>query len=181
MKPVDQTTFGTPGGNCFSACVASLLELSIEDVPYFMGDTKEEGEEWLERFEEWLAPLGLYPLMFKCGDHRPEGLHILCGKTSRGDHGVVARGSDMIHDPHPSRIGLLSHNHCVVLVSIDPARELNAEDRVDEMRAVSSRAFEVLCDSATEDCVGCGCGGGTNKNCAVCTAVAHLALIADPL
>ena len=32
MKPVDQTSFGFPGGNCFSACVASILELPIDDV-----------------------------------------------------------------------------------------------------------------------------------------------------
>lgn len=44
MKPIDQTTFGVPGGNCFSACVASLLELSIDDVPYFMGDCDEDGD-----------------------------------------------------------------------------------------------------------------------------------------
>lgn len=45
MKPVDQTTFGFPGGNCFSACIASLLEMPLDDVPYFMhGD-------WYDAFQ----------------------------------------------------------------------------------------------------------------------------------
>ncbi len=46
MKPVDQTTFGHPGGNCFSACVASLLEMSVDQVPYFMGH-----DDWFGRRE----------------------------------------------------------------------------------------------------------------------------------
>jgi hypothetical protein len=41
MKSVDQTTFG-PNGNCFSACVASLLELPIDAVPFFMS----AGDGW---------------------------------------------------------------------------------------------------------------------------------------
>lgn len=30
VKPVDQTLFGRPSGNCLPACVASILELPIE-------------------------------------------------------------------------------------------------------------------------------------------------------
>ena len=34
MKPVMQTQFNLQG-NCLSACIASLLELTIEEVPNF--------------------------------------------------------------------------------------------------------------------------------------------------
>ena len=129
MKPVDQTTFGFPGGNCFSACVASILELSLEDVPYFMG-TLEDGDEWFDKFENWLARHSLYPVMFKLSiaednDWRPSGLHILSGKSPRAKtdemHSVVADKSKVLHDPHPSRDGILSHDDVVLFAPFDPA------------------------------------------------------------
>lgn len=87
VKPVDQTTFGHPGGNCFSACVASLLELPIEDVPYFMDEAK---GKWHEQFDAWLAPRGLYALHFEVPDRSvydqqglwPRGYFILNGRTT---------------------------------------------------------------------------------------------------
>ena len=125
MKPVDQTTFGSPGGNCFSACVASLLEIPIEEVPYFM-----DGGAWFERFAEWLRPRGYWPLCFKSSRDgwTPAGLHILSGKSPRelanpnALHSVVAHGGEIEHDPHPSRAGILTRDDFVILVPIDPAR-----------------------------------------------------------
>lgn len=123
MKPVDQTTFGHPGGNCFSACVASLLEMPIEAVPYFMGH-----DDWVKAFADWLEPHGLYPVTFKYvapagtgKDWWPQGLYILGGKCSRGDHAVVARGREIVHDPHPSREGLIAREDCTLLVPFDVA------------------------------------------------------------
>ena len=104
MRYVDQTTFGAPGGNCFSACVASMLEIPLDAVPYFMG----RGGEWFTYFEEWLQPHGYYPVCFNDANYRPQGLYILSGKSPRGDflHSVIARGLDVVHDPHPSRAGV---------------------------------------------------------------------------
>jgi hypothetical protein len=79
MLPVDQTTFGHPGGNCFSACVASLLELPIEEVPYFMGEPDEPNERWAERLDAFLETYGLYALHFDCDESRtlwPKGRFI---------------------------------------------------------------------------------------------------------
>jgi hypothetical protein len=120
MIPVDQTTFGIPGGNCFSACVASLLNLPIDDVPYFMG-----AENWLTAFTEWLRLYSMYPIVFKVNTSpddtwRPAGYHILGGQSVRGPHSVVARGHDIVHDPHPSRSGLILIEDAVVLVPLDP-------------------------------------------------------------
>lgn len=111
MKPVDQTTFGHPGGNCFSACVASLLELSIDDVPYFM-DEEDGKPKWYEQLDSWLAPRGFYALHFDVVDRErtvwPKGFYIRIGKSSRGDHAVVGRGGAVVFDPHPSREGLIA-------------------------------------------------------------------------
>lgn len=119
MIRVDQTTFGCPGGNCFSACVASLLESPIEAVPYFMG-----AKDWLGEFAAWLAPRGLYPVFFRVAtcpgdDWRPHGLHILGGESVRGPHAVVARSNVIVHDPHPSRAGLVTHEDVTLLVPFD--------------------------------------------------------------
>lgn len=122
MIPADQTTFGFPGGNCFSACVASLLHLPLDDVPYFM-----DGDGWYERFQSWLAPHGCYALAFNLdAGWTPAGLHILSGKSPRdlnggALHSVVARGKEIAHDPHPSRAGLLSRDDVVILIPLDPA------------------------------------------------------------
>jgi hypothetical protein len=117
MIPVDQTTFGEGVGYCFSACVASILELSIGEVPFFGAD-----ELWWDRFQEWLGPRELYAMCitYRAG-HTPRGFHILSGKSPRGDflHATVARGADVVHDPHPSRDGIHSRVDCVVIVPND--------------------------------------------------------------
>lgn len=108
MHKVDQTEFGEEKGNCFSACVASILELPIDDVPFFMAPG-----DWYPRFEEWLKPLGYYPVCFELEGASQSvmkefGVHILSGKSPRGDfeHSVVACGDKVVHDPHPSRDGI---------------------------------------------------------------------------
>ena len=92
-------------------------------VPYFMGDTEKEGEEWFGHFEKWLKPFGLYPVCFELGnsDWRPQGLHILSGPGPRGcDHSVVAFEGKIVHDPHPDRTGLLEHHDVILLVQGNP-------------------------------------------------------------
>lgn len=131
MKPVDQTVFTVPGGNCFSACVASILEIGLEDVPYFMGDFEEADRgAWFERFANWLAPRGLWPINFRLGDWHPpdDAIYILSAGSPRGewDHAVVARGNKVVlHDPHPSRAGLvrLKNAEATLLVPYAPRVE----------------------------------------------------------
>ena len=129
MKPIDQTTFGHPGGNCFSACVASIMELSLEQVPYFMAAPE---DRWYARFEAWLERRGLYPLMLPIPDGprgwAPSGYHILSGNSPRKPedpealHSVVGYHGRILHDPHPSRAGLLSWIDTIVLVPMDPSK-----------------------------------------------------------
>lgn len=121
MKPVDQTTFGVPAGNCFSACIASLLEVDIAEVPYFMDE-----KDWVAKLNRWLAPRGLYATCFSYTPEdiklwQPGGYCILGGQSSRGSHAVVGRGREVVHDPHPSREGLLQIEDCTLLVPIDPS------------------------------------------------------------
>ena len=117
MQAIDQTTFGEGLGNCFSACVASILELPIDDVPFFGAD-----ELWWTRFSEWLEARNLYAVCLKHRAGRaPVGYHILSGKSPRGEfmHSVVAKGEDIVHDPHPSRANIQDRVDCIIIVPID--------------------------------------------------------------
>lgn len=124
MKPTDQTVFGYPDGNCLPACLASILEVPLEEIPHF-GD-----EGWFERFNDWLRPQGLYAYLVAWAEWwAPEGIYILSGLSPRAEaegkeylHAVVARGWEIIHDPHPSREGLSSRVDCTLLIPFDPSR-----------------------------------------------------------
>lgn len=118
MICVDQTVFGFPQGNCLAACVASLLHVPLESIPDF------SRMEWLDELRRWAEPHGFYPLCFSLDTNwRPPGLYILGGQSPRGDflHAVIARGSDIVHDPHPSRAGVLTHVDATIFVRLDPA------------------------------------------------------------
>lgn len=113
MIPVTQTDFSMPGGNCFAACVASLLELPLERVPNFHGMY---GENWLSPFTRWLKDFGLWPALASVLDSdRDAQNHLLNdsataiagGCTKFGfSHACLYQGKRLIWDPFPSGIGL---------------------------------------------------------------------------
>lgn len=47
MKPVDQTIFGKPGGNCLAACIATILELPLDDGLHRQAARSLEGGDML--------------------------------------------------------------------------------------------------------------------------------------
>lgn len=59
FRPVLQTRNGVPAGNCFSACVASILGLTIDDVPDYQCDYSDD--QWWDKWEAWFAARGLIP------------------------------------------------------------------------------------------------------------------------
>jgi len=118
MKFQDQTTFGGPHtskeerGNCYAACIASILGLPLETVPNFCAG----GEAWFSETNKWLHencgvvistwredPFGAYPKEYG------EAVYIASGKSPRGDwnHSVVWSRGSVLHDPHPSRAGIV--------------------------------------------------------------------------
>jgi hypothetical protein len=120
VRSVDQTRFG-PDGNCTAACLASLLELALEDVPDFRDDSDNA------RLNAWLAPRGLYaitlrgPQMVDGERWEPAGLHMLGGASVGGPHHVIALGGTIVHDPNPNRDGLVTREDYTLLVPFDPA------------------------------------------------------------
>ena len=118
MRPVDQTRFGAPDGNCMEACVASILELELGGVP----DLAVSGDDWHDTLADFLARFDLEPLELDARKTRgiwvPTGFHIISGKSPRGNflHAVVGLGGKMVHDPHPNREGLAKEEQWIVFV-----------------------------------------------------------------
>jgi len=123
MKFHDQTKFGRKEGDCFNSCLASIINLPPDHIPFFMWT-----EDWYERLTEWLKGLGYYPMQFEINETTLEnmshyGVYILSGKSPRSDvpypaclHAVLACGDEIIHDPHPSRDNLESYDDFIIIV-----------------------------------------------------------------
>lgn len=111
MTPVKQTILDLQAGNCFAACVASILDLPLSEVPNF----SVAGEKWWALSSAaWLGSRGLQ----YCGCLLPEesdrlpppetpcilgvpstlhpgALHAVVGVRCNGEWRVI-------HDPHPA-------------------------------------------------------------------------------
>lgn len=117
-------------GDCFRACVASIIELPTEAVPHIFFDGHEPPEApagvpglpgW-HRLNSYLArlPVPLHALGFKLPDAEAleqwnislsehiDAHYVLGGFSVRAcHHAVVGRRGQVVHDPHPTRAGLL--------------------------------------------------------------------------
>lgn len=127
MKPIHQTLFGTGTGgvrgNCFAACIASILEMPLEEVPHFCNhaDWRGAANAWLKRFDLFYVDF-LLP-----GDMRDElvsdwGYHVISGMGPRGiRHSVVGLAGKMVYDPYPGGGGLVGDDfEYGLLVSKNP-------------------------------------------------------------
>ncbi len=130
MKPVDQNRFydkdaGTRG-NCLQATVASILELELEDVPNFQEAPEEIG--FWGMFYRYLRGRGFVVLEIQRESLvlEPDCLYLAHGDSPRGvKHSVVYRKGRLVHDPHPSRAGLVGDpDYICLLIPIDPAKVL---------------------------------------------------------
>ena len=101
MKPVMQTVFGE-NGNCMQACVASLLELPLEDVPHFPISGQ------FLALERYLKQFDIRPVAYPVGTIHPYNVYYIgAGISPRGlRHAVVCKDLLVVHDPHPDDTGL---------------------------------------------------------------------------
>ncbi len=107
MKPVDQKYLsgGEIPGDCVRACVCSILELPLEEVPHFV---RWHGHEWAFALSYWCDKRGIGATCLDGHHIMNDAPYMLCGPSPRkGRHAVVAQAGLIIHDPHPSRAGLL--------------------------------------------------------------------------
>jgi hypothetical protein len=126
MKHVQQTRFYAeedglkPPGNCFQACLASVLDLELDEVPdgadhWWKGrPPKETWALYWQDVERFLADRGLAAVEIKLDGECPPVLNIISGPSPRNkdiDHCVVARGEKVIWDPHPDNKLILDGHH----------------------------------------------------------------------
>lgn len=110
---VMQTKFGLEG-NCFDACLASLLGMPLDALNYFRGE-----DTWYPDLQRWLAPRGLAYVEVDCIEPSPfyrfplPLLAIAGGSSPRGvdgGHSVIMElhgwERRVVHDPHPDGTGL---------------------------------------------------------------------------
>ena len=107
MIPVDQEYMHDPEtasvGDCFRACIASVLELPIAAVPHFAL----MGNRWGRVLDGFLEGLSR-EIDFHEGDPPKDMWVIATVQSPRASdvlHSVVWRNGEIAHDPHPSRAG----------------------------------------------------------------------------
>lgn len=118
MNKIDQTCFGGKDasleqqGNCFQACVATVLQMPLEEA----FDNRRYSEDWLDEFNKWLERYGLWCIYIFGGKDNPmkvtefRGLCIgeFMSKTLyQGErHVIVLRDHfEVFHDPNPNAKG----------------------------------------------------------------------------
>jgi hypothetical protein len=127
MRPVDQTSFGVKRfphvpGNCLSACIASILEMPVEEIPNFVDTSDYRDGLWVGRLNAWLETLGLYAYTVLADEwdvhtNPPVGYYIAYGRSINNNlHAVVCKDNCMVHDPDSRRTGLVSVEGVVVIV-----------------------------------------------------------------
>lgn len=105
-------------GDCVRACTATVLGLSPADVPHFVRD---HDGDWRFPWEEFIEERG-YIVVEIDPRRRPECVYLGCGPTPRtkqyrpAAHMVVMQGTEVLHDPHPSRAGLTTLDRVYLLV-----------------------------------------------------------------
>lgn len=121
MIPVDQTILSSESdkGNCLAACVASILEVPLETVPNFIEETS-----WFSSLRKFLLQHG-YHLFELTPNYSLPVFHLMIGPGPRSrdgkpiHHSVVGKGGVIVHDPHPSKSGLLEVEYFLVFLPVD--------------------------------------------------------------
>lgn len=118
MKPIDQLE----KNDCVRACVASIMELSLEDVPHFVA---ESGKSWRIYLFNWLRAkdLAFVELSFPIRNiWLSKAYGIACGKSPRYldgsmEHACIWQDWKVVHDPHMSRGGLIGEPKTLIFIT----------------------------------------------------------------
>lgn len=127
FHPVHQTVAGylpdgRPIGNCFPACVASILGLQLHEVPFFSTETQ---QKQLDDANRWLKPRGYQLVMLPNTPnhkHPKDTYYIIRGLSPRMKgqfHMCVGKNGKLVHDPHPENTGIIGEAaHFIYFVKI---------------------------------------------------------------
>ena len=91
-------------GNCFAACLASILEVDIQEVP----EMPAWNDGWFKSYEKYLTEKGYHWLWMELDNCYVPGYSVVSGPGPRGVlHSCVAFNGDIVWDPHPSQEGVV--------------------------------------------------------------------------
>ena len=129
MKPILQTVFGQLG-NCFQACIASVLEIELSEVPNLNPRKGVAQTEQDQILNDWLAPMGLRYINIRLQEEKLKPIldgvyHLIEGGSPRSKnyaHVVVGRSGEMIFDPHPDKTGVTGFPVYGIFVVKNPGR-----------------------------------------------------------
>lgn len=125
MTPVDQAIFEDGKGDCLRACICSILDLPIDDLPNFADIGYVNGAiDWLWKqgypslHLSWTGDEGHHDTYMSTGSTRVYCMVMgtsprVYADGSRKGHAVVGHAMgwsfNIDHDPHPSRAGLVGN------------------------------------------------------------------------
>lgn len=131
MIPIDQTVFGVPGGNCWAACIGSILERSLDDLAGLVAAHQRAAIEWvkggsfawgplLEELHKFDVTLGWIDMNNPELPRRPPAEWSIANGPGPREmpHSCVAYRGHVVHDPHPSREGLLGISSYDILIPV---------------------------------------------------------------
>ena len=133
MKPVMQTDETFETGNCGEACLASILEIKLSDIPPLHNpEDPTDGHTYCKNLREFVSQFGLSYIDLAMNEgHKPEEFFKDCWVIATGlsprategwhRHGVVWRNGKIVHDPHPSNAGLETIDMYGVFINKDPS------------------------------------------------------------
>ena len=120
---VKQTCFGE-SGNCMSACLATIMGLSIDDVPNFF-EVSNTHDEWWKAVHDWLETYGygLCTVDFSAEwMARKRGYVIVSGVSERDlFHATIWKDGEFVHDPFPNGKGVENPEQVDFLYKLDPS------------------------------------------------------------
>ena len=108
--PITQKILNFENGDCFSACVASILELPLTCVPNFNIPSQ---DSFVHNLEKWCKKQTFILLDITIDDVAllSDCIVIANGSSPRATenwhrHSVVWQAGKMLHDPHPGGFGI---------------------------------------------------------------------------
>lgn len=124
--PTQRTT-----SDCFSACLSWMLDLQQDDVPDFTDKDDARSGRFYHNVAEFLRPRGLRMMLVEWRDMPPMlgGPVIARGISPREKaHAVLWSDDGLLHDPHPSRAGLIGEPTHAMLILVSPNIEMRDRD-----------------------------------------------------
>jgi len=129
-KPTLQTTWGDKG-NCLNACIATLFDVDIDDVPCF----DEDNENWIFELSEWMrGEFGKYvcSVKFQSDDQAAllgDSLTIAGINSPNPDverHAVITQSYRIVFDPMNGEVDEpITDKHAATFLLIGDVRRGN--------------------------------------------------------